>query len=344
MKQFIKRLTYFSLIAIIPIIAFILSYLYFDPFKVLMHYNDYSSPYVISNRDYISTTMFINKYKENNYNSFIFGSSRTIAFRPNSWCKYLSVKDKPFMFDASGESIYGIYTKLKYLDSLHVEIKNAIIILCRDASFNNSENEKGHLFIKHPSTSGEGVLGFHLEFFKAYLSPKFLFNFYSYKILGAYKPFMSGYIENRKITFDTITNEINIIDQETEIIQNPTEYYARRKEMFFERTGERTDSVHRINNKHISMLKEVRRILEKNNTDYKVVLSPLYEEIKFNPSDLSLLKKEFGNHLYDFTGKNSFTDIKTNYYEISHFRPIIGDSIFNVIYKNAQDDHIGYVQ
>ena len=333
MNQFIIKLTYFSLIGIILILSLFLSYLYYDPFKVSRHYDDYSYPYVIPNRDYISTTMFINNYKKNNYNSFIFGSSRTLAFRPNSWSKFLSVKDNPFMFDASGESIYGIYTKLKYLDSKNVEIKNALIILCRDCSFSQTENHKGHLFVKHPATSGEDNLSFQFDFFKAFLSPKFLFNFYSYKILGNYKPFMSGYIENRKITFDTLTNEINIIDQETEIIQNPAEYYAKRNELFYSRIGEKTDSIQRINKKQIFMLKEVKRILEKNNTNYKVVLSPLYEQIKFNHSDLLLLKNEFGNNLYDFSGKNSFTDNKTNYYETSHFRPNVGDSIFKIIYK-----------
>jgi hypothetical protein len=277
--------------------------------------------------------MFVNNHKKNNYNSFILGSSRTLAFRPNSWRKYLPDDDSPFMFDASGESIYGIYTKLKYLDSTNIEIKNALIILCRDVSFSSSENHKGHLFIKHPATSGESSLSFQLDFIKAYFSSKFLINFYSYKILGSYKSFMSGYIEKRKITFDTLTNEINIIDQETEVIQHPTEYYATRKELFYERIDEKTDSIQRITKKQILMLKEVKRILEKNNTNYKIILSPLYEQIKFNPVDLALLRDEFGNNLFDFSGKNSFTDNKINFYETSHFRPIVGDSILKIIYR-----------
>jgi hypothetical protein len=339
MKQFITKLSYFALIGIIPILALFSSYLYFDPFKVLRPYNNYSYPYVIPNRDYISTTMFINNHKKNNYNSFVLGSSRTLAFRPNSWHKYLSDNDSPFMFDASSESIYGIYTKLKYLDSTNIEIKNALIILCRDASFSYEENQKGHLFIKDPATSGENNLAFQYEFFKAYYNILFLFNFYSYKILGTYKPFMSGYIENRKITYDTLTNEINIIDQETEILQDPSEYYKRRKQLFYDRIGEKTDSIQRITKKHKFMLREIKRILHENKTCYKIVISPLYEQIKINPSDLSFLKKEFGNNLYDFSGKNSFTDNKINYYETSHFRPSVGDSIFKMIYKTHGANH-----
>lgn len=335
MKQFFIRLANFLLIGFIPVIILISTYLYFDPFKVIRSYSDYSYPYVIPNRDYISTTMFVKNYKKYNYNSFIFGSSRTLAFKPKSWCRYLSPDDKPYMFDASCESIYGIYTKIKYLDSINVKIKNALIILCTDHAFKYSGNHSGHLFIKHPLTSGESKLTFQLEFFKAYLVPKFLFNFYSYKIIGTYRPFMSGYIEDGKITYDTITNETNYIDQQTELARNPTEYYAKRKDMFREKKSEETDVYVRINERHLYMIKEIKRILGKNNTNYKVVISPLFDQVKFNASDLFVLKKEFGNRLYDFSGRNSFTVNKMNYYEWSHFRPNIGDSIFDRIYKES---------
>lgn len=333
MKQFIKKLICFSWIGIIILLILLQTYLYFDPFKVLKHYDDYSSSYVLPNRDYISTTMFLKNYKKNNYNSFIFGSSRTVAFRINSWSKYLSTKDSLFAFDASNESIYGIYTKLKYLDAKNIEIKNALIILCRDVSFNYEKNQTGHLFIKHPSTSGEHNVAFQFEFFKAYINPRFLFNFYSYKIFGTYRPFMFGYIEKNQTAYDSLTNEISVIDREAEIIQNPTEYYAKRKVLFHERIGEKTDSMERITKKQIFMLQEIKRILEKHNTHYKVILSPLYEQIKFNASDLVLLKNEFGNNLYDFSGKNAFTEDKKNYYETSHFRPNVGDDILKIIYE-----------
>ncbi len=333
MNRFVKRLFYFTFIGLIPIIGILSSYLYFDPFKVLKNYNDYSYPFVIPNRDYISTTMFIKNHKKYNYNSFVFGSSRTLAFRPTSWEKYLRIDDIPFMFDASGESIYGIYTKLNYLDSTKVKIDNVLIILCRDISFKNSENQSEHLFIKHPITSGESNLSFQLVFLKAYLSPKFLYNFFGYKIIGHYQPFMSGYIENRKINFDSITNEINIIDQETELNQNPTEYYLKRKNLFYLRNEEKIDTVQRISNKQVSMLNEIKRILEKNNSTYKIVLSPLYEQIKFSNSDIRILRNIFGNCLFDFSGKNKYTIPISNYYETSHYRSHVGDSILNTIYN-----------
>ena len=145
---------------------------------------------------------------------------------------------------------------------------------------------------------------------------------------------MKGYIEFRKITFDTLTNETNIIDQEQEITQTPDAYYAKRDDVFYERAGETMDSIQRINKKQLYMLQEIKRILNKNKTNYKVVLSPLYEQKKFNPNDFQKLHTLFEYKLYDFSGKNIFTDLKTNYYEASHYRPKIGNRIFVIIYNN----------
>ena len=333
MKQFIKNTTTFFLLALIPLVLLTVGYLYYDPFQVLRSYRDYSNQYVISNRDYISTETFINNNDKQNYNSFIFGSSRTLGFKPSSWVKYLPKGAQPFSFDASGESIYGIYKKIKFLDSLHIKPENALIILCRDDAFAHDGNHEGHIFIKDPKTSGESALRFQLKFYKAYFNIKFLFCFYAYTFTRHYHPYMNGFIEKRKVAYDTITNGIILTDLNKELMQNTDRYYTTRADIFYERTGERKDSISRISKKHLYMLTEVKRILEKNKTNYKVVLSPLYEQIKFNDADLSLLKTLFGNRLYDFSGKNSFTDVKSNYYETNHFRPNVGDSIFQIIYK-----------
>lgn len=333
MKLFIKTLFRFLLIGLVPLIILTIGYLYFDPFKVVRSYKDYSNSYVIPNRDFISTEMFFNNKDRYHYNSFIFGSSRTLAFRPGSWKKHLSPDAIPYMFDASGESIYGIYIKLRLLDSLNIPIRNALIIICRDASFEHDANHAGHLFIKAPRASGESKLDFQWQFYKAYMSPGFLYSFYYYTFSGKYKPHMKGYIEDRKIIFDTVTNEIYMPGQEEEITQTPAEYYTKRASLFYERNGVKADSLQRIQGNHVYILKEIKRILEKNKTNYRVVLSPLYDQVSFNAADISILTSLFGDNIYNFSGPNSFTELKTNYYETSHFRPHVGDSIMNIIYR-----------
>jgi hypothetical protein len=333
MKIFIKNFAFFSVFGITPVLIIALVYLFQDPFKVLYSYNDYSNSFVVLNRDYISTEMFVKNHFQFKYNSFILGSSRTLAFKPSSWIEYLEDNDRAFMFDASGESIYGVYTKLIYLDSLEIEIDNVLIILCRDQFFRNSSNHTGHLYIKHPLTSKESNFKFHYAFVKAFLDPTFLFNYLTYLITKDYKSFMRGYIENRIIIIDKITNELSIVDLETELEIDPNKYYQKNIDLFYERKGEQIDSLQRINHKQVEMCKKIKRILEKHNTNYKVVISPLYDQINFSETDQNILTSVFGNHLYDFSGKNEFTDNKFNYYETSHFRPFVGDSILKIIYK-----------
>ncbi len=145
---------------------------------------------------------------------------------------------------------------------------------------------------------------------------------------------MLGMIEPRRLFFDTLTNEMRILDQEEEIRTQESAYYKKRRGMFYDRGTEDTDPVSLIRGEKLFMLKEIKRILDKNRARYRVVLSPLYEQQKFNPKDLAVLRGLFGNDLYDFSGKNSLTEPYPNYYETAHFRTHVGDSILNRIYQN----------
>lgn len=332
MLSFLKRIIVFVSIGSIPLILLMIGYFYFDPFKVLYEYDDYSYPYVIPNRDYVSTEMLLKNQEKYGYNSFILGSSRALAYNPESWKNHLKEGASPFMFDASGETIYGIYTKLKFLDSINVPIDNALLIFCRDGIFDSYKNPEAHLNIKHPLTSGESKLYFHFTFIKAYLNFKFLLSFYNYKASGKFKTYMTGYIEYRKIKYDTATNGLSILDQEKEVSQNVQEYYLRRKDLFYVRNGESKDAVQRIEPEHRHLLEQTKRILEKNHTNYKIILGPIYDQVKISDKDIQILHEIFGDKVFDFTGENEFTKDDRNWYETYHYRGFIGDSIMTKIY------------
>lgn len=318
-----------------PFLLLSISYILLDPFKIIKKYSTYSNSRVILNRDFISTETFLKKKDVYKFNSFIFGSSRTLAFKPTSWEKYLSNESRPFLFDASGETLFGIYKKIKLLDSLNVDIKNVLIVFCRDVSFPKYDNQKGHLFIKHPVLSGETKIDFHKHFFAAFFTPSFLASYYINYFSGKYYSFMKGYIENRNIIFNDTTNALSIADQELYIEQNEHRYYKENASIFYSRNSKRImDSISRIQEIHIRMLNEIKKIFIKHKTVYKVVVSPLYEQIKLNFNDLKVLSDIFGKSVYDFSGKNTFTEKIENYYETSHYRPFVADSIFKCLYNN----------
>lgn len=336
MGQFFKHLLVFSLVPLSLVALLVGYYVYADPFKVIGRYADYSYPDVIPNRDVISTRSFIDRYEKEQYNAFIFGSSRTLGFKASSWKRYLNEQAKPFVFDASSESAAGICQKLRYLDEQHVQVNDALIVLCRDCSFMKTIDDQRHLIIKDPEVSKKSNWKFHWSFLKAYFDNKFLWRYLAYQASGSYKDWMRGYLEYRKISYDLHTNELRIIDQEEEITRDETAYYEKRRPIFYERKGEKIDSLPVIDAEGRKCLEDIKALLDKQGTRYEVVLSPLYEQIKYHPADKHFLESLFGRRLHDFTGKNTFTDSYRNYYETSHFRPSVGDSILSLLYAEPK--------
>lgn len=335
MKLFLKKIFLFFLPIIILLGLLIPFYIISDPFKVLRPYDDYSYMPVITSRDYISTEMYLKNKGKYNYNSFIFGSSRTLAFSPASWKKYLKQSDHPFVFDASAENIHGVWQKIVFLNAHQTKIKNVLIIIDHDAAFMRDYDNPGHLMIKHPAISGSSYFSFHLVFFRDFMNPKFLYHFLKYKFTNKYDDSMLGFIENREIKMDRVTNEITIEDYEKELKGNPGEFYNKRKSFFYQRSGTVIDSINRISAAQENLMKEIVNIFKSQGTDYKVIIGPLYEQVKFSPHDQQILKEVFDGNLYDYSGENEFTSSITNYYEAFHYRPTVGDSILKEIYRKS---------
>ncbi len=336
MKEFLKNLSVFCLIILLPLVV---GYLYFDPFRVLYNYSEFNVPsYIDLDRDYVSTEMFIKHKDQYHYNSFILGSSRTVAFNVSSWQKYLDANASPFKYDAYGESIYGIYKKLKYLDATHAKIDNVLLIIDEDLTFNTYQNVKEVLGIKHPAISGESRIMFQKVFFRAYLNPKFLYTFYSGTLARAFKNKTKNSEDQHLAIMDTVTNQLTWTSSDNRIEEDSIGYYANAKSFFYARSGETVDKMQKIRGIRLSMLQEIGDILKKNNTHYKVIISPIYDQVKFSDEDRKVLKEIFGENLYDFSGKNAFTDSPGNYYrDAYHYRPMVGDSILKIIYEPASN-------
>jgi hypothetical protein len=333
MISHLKRILPVLLLGLVPLMLLLGWYLYSDPFMVVHKYRDFSNSFVIPNRDYVSTEMYRINRSERHINSFIFGSSRALAFRPMIWRKYLDEAAVPFIYDASGESVYGIVAKLRYIEESGGDISNALILLCRDGAFDSMGNPSEHLSIKHPAISKESALYFQFVFFRAFLNIKFLVSHLVYSIDGEFRPFMNGLIEKRKITINPEDNSLVIIDQEKEINEFSEVYYRKRRAIFHTMRRERRDTVQRITDEYLRQLVEMKEILSRHQTDYRIVLTPIYDQVRFNDRDMVVLQQLFGQQLWDFTGRNWITDDISNWYEPYHFRPFVADSIMSVVYS-----------
>ncbi len=105
--------------------------------------------------------------------SYILGNSRSLAFRVNTWKKYLNNNSCCFHFDASGESLYGILRKLEFLSNNNADLKNVLIILDHNI-LSKTNSQKGHLYSISPITDGF-MAGYKLQ--SESINSFFLLNF-----------------------------------------------------------------------------------------------------------------------------------------------------------------------
>ena len=172
MKKFFLKLFF----VLFPVLFVLVVYFYNDPFKVLYHYDSYypenGIQYIELNKDVVSTETLINNYSKYKYDSYIFGSSRSIRYQISEWEKYINSK-KCFHFDAYSESLLGIEKKLEFLNNKGIHIENALFILDEDILV-KTKNEKSHFLLMDPKLSGQNELEFQFTSLKTFLEPDFL--------------------------------------------------------------------------------------------------------------------------------------------------------------------------
>jgi len=335
MKYLFRRLLLFSLVPLAIIVLLLAGYIITDPLKVLYKYDTYSIAEVNLNRDYISTEALLNNHELYGYNSFILGSSHAMGYSPLSWKKHLYENASTFSYDAYSETLFGIYRKIVLIDSLHIPIDNALILLdTNEYFFHTTEINGSYLYIKHPLLLGNNWydrIYFQLKHLGGYMNPRFFIPYYIYHFSGTDNKFAQSLISKRIIEIRYPENWMNSPSMENEIRTNPGYFET---EQFYERSGNEQMQIKLIGKDQFNILESIHHILKKNNTNYRIIINPLYDQIKFNDEDVETLKQIFGSDsVFDFSGINQFTETKQNHYDRYHFRPQVGDSIMNGVYK-----------
>jgi hypothetical protein len=325
---------------LILLLALLLTlYVYLDPFKVIKKYQSYyisdAVPGVILDRDYVSTSTFNNNYPLYKYNSFIFGNSRSIFYEVKDWEAYIAKESSCFHFDASGESLYGIYKKIKYLDRKSVPIHNALVIFDH-LTLIKVEPEEPHLLAISPQLeNNKNLISFHLCFIKAFFTPQFMIAYLDYKISNEVKDYMKKnlLLDDRHTHYELVSNEPSFPFAE-ELIEKGEYYTPERMEVFFHRDSIQVFEDPVIGEKQKSMLTQMNDIFIKNNTNFKIIINPIYDQRKINEKDYLYLVSLFGQErVFDFSGINEFTNDYSNYYEENHYRPHIAKEILKRIYS-----------
>jgi len=305
---------------------------YGDPFKIIHNYDIYLSDCVMLSRGFVSTEVFLKNNQVYNFDSFIFGSSRSTAFTCKVWGKYLPPDCSAFSYGAWNESIVGIFKKLQLVDSLGNNIKNVIIVLDTDQTFDKENNsiEGDHYLI-----SEKNFDQFHMTYFsqslrKFWLIPASI----DYRLFNTRRSYMKDFVGMKIGDLDPINNDWLPNDEDI-ILRDSASYYSGSLSKFYSRPKIEIEGEAQINPNDSLMMQKINTILSKHKTNIKVIIGPLYDQIKFNHDDLEVLHGIFGReNIFDFSGINYLTDnIFSFKNDVIHFRNRTGTRILNSIYK-----------
>ena len=306
-----------------------------DPFKVLYHYDAYAAPDAIApvnlNDDFVATEVFLNNYKKYNYDSYIFGNSRAKTFHINEWERHISSANC-FQYAVSNESLYGVEKKIELLDAHGIVMKNALIVMDH---FLYEQVEESPAYPKHPILSGKSMVQFQINTFEGYFDKNFLIPYicylFNHKTENASFP---GALNNIRYRYDARANDAIPVGIDSNIDSDTAAYYNERKRLFYQRDAVQKYETKTIGRKQIALMINIKAYFDKCKTNYKIVISPMYDQLKTDPTDLAVLTSIFGrNNVYDLSGINDITSDKHNYYEAAHYRMRISNAIMDSIYR-----------
>jgi hypothetical protein len=302
----------------------------FDPMKIIHQTTNPVSPGVLMNDRLYQARYLLNTKKK--YNSFIFGSSRSKAFKTKEWIKFLPTDAIPYHMGVNDESIYGIARKIAFLDKQGFALKN-ILIQMDPRLLSLTTNSEAHVFRDYYTLTDESAASYYQRFFTAFLNVNFLRNYLNYAcndtILNKNQ---NVFLWDPGFSFKEVTGDIFYTRNDSELKADSLSYYKVRKL----ETYDRTPIIHEIqitgNGK--DEMDNIKRILDKHRAKVLVVISPNFDRIQLNPTDLWYLKKSFGmKRIFDFSGQNKWTENVGDYYENKHFKPYVANKILQEVYK-----------
>jgi hypothetical protein len=336
MKNIVLR----ALLFFAPILGVIALYIYLDPFKLVglkSNYKPMGQPVSVPlNQNRVSAGTFL-FYKDSlHYNSFIFGSSRSMFYEIHDWVPYLDASASCLHFDASAETLEGILHKVQFIDREGGDFRNVLFILDVDI-FRSYTLLNEHLYMEDPLVVGYSKwLPFQSGHFMAFLDRKFLRAYLEYRFTGKYAPYMSSQnvLDDKPFAYDPLTNEVRYTYYEELAAQGL--YYTEERLKKFEpkRDGMQRYAQPVIEGRNRKLLEEIATLLGRHSCAVKVVISPLFNQVNMAKEDVAILQSVFGRDVvYDFSGINNLTNSHTGYYERSHYRPHIAKAVLDSIYN-----------
>jgi hypothetical protein len=320
----------------LPLLASLAAYVCWDPFKVVRYHESFypEGDPVYPNRDFASTEILLREYRRQRYDTIILGNSRSLAFRSPGLRHCLGQARRPFHFDASAESLYGLRTKAEFLDRLGLRLADALVVLDAEV-LGNGTVASTVLTAKHPAVTGGSRLEFQAVFLRGFFTKLFAFKYAWARVTDRVDPWMSDVLVSKtrygRVTQLLPANDLVSVQADEDLARDAETYVALRTGIFYQRTP--GTSAPALNVERRKTLLETASFLKQAADRVEIIVSPLYDQQKMAAADVDALRTAFGaSHVYDYSGVNRFTADRRNYYEASHYRKTVADEILTEVY------------
>lgn len=302
MKRFVLR----TLVALLPVLLVVALYIIKDPFHVVKPYQGriYQPSDSLSltvNWGYVSVESYKYFDPEGHFDSFIFGSSLSGYYRISDWKTHLPDDARPFHFNASRETLYGILNKLYYLGSRGVTIKHALIIM-EDEMLMRRPLDGDVLFVQHPQTAPEvSWWKFHQLYFNAYRHPELV------AYLLCPRPMTSKVLEKGYATTDISDRDESINEgcynlADSLIANDPDAFFTPEHIAQYSLPPKEMPCQPKITPEVERLLNNIAMVFNSMGTDYHIIIPPHYGYEAIDSSDLYMLELIFGQQrVHDYS-------------------------------------------
>lgn len=325
MAKLFKR----ALILLLPLLVISVYFFIKDPMKIIHDIEDPTSKGVLMN-DRLYQVEYL-KRSNIEYNGFIFGSSRSKAFKTKNWNTFTTSEITPYHMGVNDETLYGLERKINYLDSLGYQLDHVLIVMDHRL-LSLLDNHEAHVFREHYALTGETSSSFYQRFVNAFFNFSFLKEYFSYQSTGKVEH-KGEFLWDPGFRHNATTGDIFYVRMDSLIRQDSMKFYKENNSTFHKR--KKSISKELINKQAMSYLMKIKHVLTTNKSSFKLVVTPNYDLVQLNQKDLKKLELVFGKlNVFDYSGSNQFTNEVGNYYEHKHFKPYIANSLMKLVYQH----------
>lgn len=326
-----------ALMAILPLVPFILLYVALDPYKVLRSHDDYFSEGLGVNKGVVSYNLFNRQNPAANYDSFIIGASISCYYPVEHWRRHLPPRAVPFHFDSSGQTVHSTRLFLEYLDS-HADSINNLLIVLSPHVLGLEYNHNALPSLLPPGIDESGWLypvSFHYKYFRRLSTYGYYGSLLPWLVRGVKEDLLHQNIfEQQPIRHDRAINEESIPSWDEWIMTDSAAFYARYQFDIPADTATYKVLESRITPAMKADFKAMASIIHRRGTGACVLFSPTLSLELLSADDDAFLRDTFGDSYVNLCGefRQELGDRK-NFYDGIHYRPPLAVKFMDRAYE-----------